>query len=896
MADRYWVSNSDSNANTAGNWNTVADGTGSTGVPAASDDVYFGHADTLAAGLGSGACTWDITPTIGTMTVYEGYRSLEEQSDAISFSAPSTITHADADWSTLGYRAGMVIVISGATNPANNGTFNILSVTDDTLVVVEVTLVNEAAGATVTVNYTTYVDVQADFGMNLLTLDGELRNSSGAGRTISFSGTHDASSDSRYILNKQYATISNGGDLYYEIDASANGSAATYFDDGYYPSITLTNGVFSFGHKTPSYSGFAKVQMHSITINSNASITVDASATPQNNQSKYFIVENASLFNCLALFDAGKSTWEFQLDTVSFAIPISNGTETFRWYNLVFSTTTAGRKATLESNRTLSVNSLVVKADTVLEGHKTRGDMTSTIVSVRRPKILGAWNFSQLSDGVYVSLMETAFPVTPSFGEKGTIQIGNGAGAFTSDSDLTWNGSLNNLQTVGIQFDTANLVDVASEGEVRWDENEQTLAVGAINGIHAHVGQTFQYNVKNQSGATLYAGTVVMAVGTLGSSGRILIDAMDAGATGDAHLIVGILQEDVANGDDSVALSLGKIKGIDLTALKPASETWADGDILYCDQSSLGDLTNVRPSSGIILPVAFILNYAANGSLAVRALPIDEGASGGGGGSGTVTSVDMSVPTGFTISGNPITSSGTLALAFDTGYALPTSAKQTQWDTAYGWGDHSTQGYLTSVPLETDPIFGASEAALFIAGDAAKLAGIQAGAQVNVPLQHMRLYGINTGSNLHTVTSGSRVYLDLGDATKFAESTTGSHPAITVTNAATDYITIAAGGIYQITGHVGIFPTSFPATHDVWVEYNTNTSANRELGVSRMQHTSNSTGNMNYKHSTVVEVPSTDPDMNIYISVLSNGATVGVRAFDNNRFFFTITRIGDSTV
>lgn len=40
-------------------------------------------------------------------------------------------------------------------------------------------------------------------------------------------------------------------------------------------------------------------------------------------------------------------------------------------------------------------------------------------------------------------------------------------------------------------------------------------------------------------------------------------------------------------------------------------------------------------------------------------------------GSGTVTSVDMSVPTGLTISGNPITTTGTLALALDTGYVIP---------------------------------------------------------------------------------------------------------------------------------------------------------------------------------------------------------------------------------
>jgi hypothetical protein len=57
-------------------------------------------------------------------------------------------------------------------------------------------------------------------------------------------------------------------------------------------------------------------------------------------------------------------------------------------------------------------------------------------------------------------------------------------------------------------------------------------------------------------------------------------------------------------------------------------------------------------------------------------------AAGGGGGSGTVTSVGLSAPTGFAVAGSPITASGTLALTFAAGYSLPTTAKQTEWDTA----------------------------------------------------------------------------------------------------------------------------------------------------------------------------------------------------------------------
>ena len=60
---------------------------------------------------------------------------------------------------------------------------------------------------------------------------------------------------------------------------------------------------------------------------------------------------------------------------------------------------------------------------------------------------------------------------------------------------------------------------------------------------------------------------------------------------------------------------------------------------------------------------------------------------------GTVTSVDMSVPTGLTISGNPVTTSGTLAVALGAGYEIPTTTRLVQHDTAYSWGNHAVAGY-----------------------------------------------------------------------------------------------------------------------------------------------------------------------------------------------------------
>ena len=73
--------------------------------------------------------------------------------------------------------------------------------------------------------------------------------------------------------------------------------------------------------------------------------------------------------------------------------------------------------------------------------------------------------------------------------------------------------------------------------------------------------------------------------------------------------------------------------------------------------TQLGDVTIATPSNGQVL------RY--NGTTWVNATESF---------AGTVTSVNMSVPTGLTISGNPITTSGTLAVGLGAGYVIPTQA------------------------------------------------------------------------------------------------------------------------------------------------------------------------------------------------------------------------------
>jgi hypothetical protein len=79
----------------------------------------------------------------------------------------------------------------------------------------------------------------------------------------------------------------------------------------------------------------------------------------------------------------------------------------------------------------------------------------------------------------------------------------------------------------------------------------------------------------------------------------------------------------------------------------------------------LGDVTITSPSTNQVLKY--------NGSAWVNGTDTDTG----------LTSVGISVPTGLQVSNSPLTSNGTIAISYGTGYSIPTDAKQTEWDQAY---------------------------------------------------------------------------------------------------------------------------------------------------------------------------------------------------------------------
>jgi hypothetical protein len=113
-----------------------------------------------------------------------------------------------------------------------------------------------------------------------------------------------------------------------------------------------------------------------------------------------------------------------------------------------------------------------------------------------------------------------------------------------------------------------------------------------------------------------------------------------------------------------------------------------------------------------------------------------------------VTSVAMTTPTGLTVSGSPITSSGTLALSLATGYAIPTTTSQTNWDAAFTNRITSTTSPLSitsnALSLGTVPV-------------ASGGTGV-----TTTPTNGQILIGNGTGFTLATISPGTGVSITNG--------------------------------------------------------------------------------------------------------------------------------------
>lgn len=166
----------------------------------------------------------------------------------------------------------------------------------------------------------------------------------------------------------------------------------------------------------------------------------------------------------------------------------------------------------------------------------------------------------------------------------------------------------------------------------------------------------------------------------------------------------------------------------------------------------------------------------------------DSGTGGGGGGSGTVTSVNMTVPTGLSVSGNPVTTAGTLAVTYTAGYAIPTTAKQADWDTAYSdrlkW-DGGATGLVAATGRTS---LGATTVGsnLFTLTNPSAITFIQVNAD-------------NTITTMDAPTYRTAIGAGTGNGTVTSVGGTGSVSGLTLTGTVTSSGNLTLGGTLAVT-------------------------------------------------------------------------------------------------
>ena len=356
-----------------------------------------------------------------------------------------------------------------------------------------------------------------------------------------------------------------------------------------------------------------------------------------------------------------------------------------------------------------------------------------------------------------------------------SVNLTAGTGITVSGGPITTSGSItvNNSDRGSSQNIFKNFA-VAGQSTIVADTNDDTLTIVAGSGVTLTTNDTTDTLTISASGS----GGTVTSVGTSAplTGGPITatgtIGITQSGVSTDGYL--SSTDWNTFNNKQSTLLFSGPLVNTSGTVSIPVATTSVSGYLNNTDWTTFNSKQNAitlttTGTTGAATLIGATLNIPNYADQFV----------------GTVTSVNMSVPTGFAISGNPITTSGTLAVAFAAGYSLPTNASQTTWNTAYN--DSITAfAYNTSTAVLT-----------LTQQDAGTLTA-------TVTLQPFSTSNLAEGTNLYYTDTRARLALSAGTGISY-DSATGI-----ITNSAPDQTVVLTGGTGITTS--GTYP-SFTVTN-----------------------------------------------------------------------------------
>ena len=304
----------------------------------------------------------------------------------------------------------------------------------------------------------------------------------------------------------------------------------------------------------------------------------------------------------------------------------------------------------------------------------------------------------------------------------------DGNQTFGGSKEFTGNVTFSSNVIIDIGNQTAKLYGSSEEFYIR-----NTDGTGSGGGI----------NIQGRSGASLWTGTGLLAVAADSNGAGVLyyqslkkLEATTSGVTVtgsvlvDSNLYVNsgypgtgaqILETGAyrARVDDVAtvvqdALVLGRFQNLDSFVVKANGDVSTIGDITAA--SFVGPITGNADTATALETARNIAGQSFDGTTDITIAATD------------LSDTDQSLATTSDVTFNSIAKSGGTSVEFlkadgtvdSNTYLITetdpvfsaseaasiTSTDTTNWDTAYGWGDHSVEGYLTSY-TETDPVVGA---------------------------------------------------------------------------------------------------------------------------------------------------------------------------------------------
>ena len=303
-----------------------------------------------------------------------------------------------------------------------------------------------------------------------------------------------------------------------------------------------------------------------------------------------------------------------------------------------------------------------------------------------------------------------------------------------------------------------------AEGRLYWDEGTGTLSLGLKGGnVVNQLGQELVQRVYNASGVNLVDGQIVAINGSQGN--RISVTLADASSESTSTRTFAMVTEPIAVGQEGYVTVEGMVNGLNTSA-------YAEGTLLWLSAVTPGGVVTTRPEApahGVFIGVV-TRQHAAAGSIFVKiqnGSELDElhdvnvaNATPGQflrlNATGTIWTAQNATTTDIAEGSNlyhttervrnSVSASGSIsynaatgvfsyqqpanvsAFTNDAGYlttetdpTVPSHVKAittnsiSEWNIAYGWGNHALAGYLTSY-TETDPVFNASPAATISGG------------------------------------------------------------------------------------------------------------------------------------------------------------------------------------